>query len=583
MVKLAAFLTLLSLALGYAAALSGQEEILRPGEIQSYYEKVRSCDFKVTKKAPFDTCPGDRLECILEASTDEGEGYISIVRYGPYTTTGHLQETHCVGTGHVPELGSWMVGGVLGAVDAHTNEYLEYPPIHNHHIVPQTKAFNPLIPPALAKTMPWLYFENISLSTFPFPSGSADSQCLRDMGGVGCFFHKYPKGYGKRTYRPKQDSRYVFHLQDVRKPDSPPLSYYAEFAEHFITKMNPAKPLKPVVDVTMGVFGALPPFTYQLKYDTPMYNFVTYYFPLRSQLVGNRMHWHPMAGDETWIIRGTQEDLGIPKHLQRPAVERAFETPVGDAVAVEDRDMDGLKVLMERNIREANFNFVRSSSSIQRMTTQQPQQRQVLSKDNSASGTSSNLRRRTSIADDEIPYVRLNENSVAPRAPEILCKYLGQTETISAEQLQHKVGHEIARMMLESGSRRLDDATTANGGTSAVTTANYAAVMKHNQFQGTNKPRLGIVSREEQARNKYVGSQHGEYYRASTSSMQQGDEKYPHCNNFEVEAGEFVTIIHFIEPRKKPTDSEAFDSTKFTLEQHTELLTHIHIPQFPYI
>lgn len=97
---------------------------------------------------------------------------------------------------------------------------LEFPPLHVHHIVPQIQSFNPLIPSEMSDQMPFLSFWHQSNTTFMFPTGAADNQCLPEFGGKACFYHKHPTGYGKRAYRVDEDSQYVFHVQDVRKPES---------------------------------------------------------------------------------------------------------------------------------------------------------------------------------------------------------------------------------------------------------------------------------------------------------------------------------------------------------------------------
>ena len=119
----------ISIALGGLALINcvpsiEDETILRPSLMNPYFSHRKNCDWKITEKKSFDTCSGDRLECIVPTDGETGTGYISIVRYGPYTSRGGYQETHCVGSGHVPELGEWMVGGVLGAVDAYTGHYM---------------------------------------------------------------------------------------------------------------------------------------------------------------------------------------------------------------------------------------------------------------------------------------------------------------------------------------------------------------------------------------------------------------------------------------------------------------------------
>ena len=99
-------------------------DLIQPDSMNPYYSYTKNCDWKVTEKQHFDSCPGDRRECILPLMTANGKGYISIVRYGPYTSRGGYQETNCFGSGHIPELGEWIVAGIMGPVDAYTGHYM---------------------------------------------------------------------------------------------------------------------------------------------------------------------------------------------------------------------------------------------------------------------------------------------------------------------------------------------------------------------------------------------------------------------------------------------------------------------------
>ena len=433
--------------------------------------------------------------------------------------------------------------------------FLDFPPIHNHHTIPRTTAFDPLFPNDLVERMPFLSFAKDAFNTFGFPGGAADSQCTPEMGGTGCFYHAYPAGYGKRTYRADQEAQYVYHVQDVREKDSPPLSYFVETAEYFITEINPQAPLKPVFDMTMGIFTGRPPFTYDLQYDTPMYNFVSYYFPVKAQLVGIHMHWHPISGDEAWLVRGTQEDMGIPKRLQWRTITSGIGVPNNPPVPLGkgEGEMSQLKERFEDSITQASFNYF---SREQEDGSDKPSLRS----------------RRTSAeeASDALRYVELSESEKFRRAPQILCKYYAQTERITKEHIQQQDRKERDRLGL---GRSLYGAEGK---------VEHQTKPPHEPSSSV-RPTLELVPERDHVRNKFIGAQPGEYYRASTYSLKQGENRYPHCNEIDVEAGEVITLIHFMEPRRRPTDPNEFDSTPLTMSQHTAMTMHVHIPRLPFM
>lgn len=542
-----AYVVLIALVSAHALRVDiKHEEIRRPDLMAAYLQARKKCVWKVTEKQPWDQCRGDRMECRIPFSIPQGSGYIVIVRYGPYSSTGDFMETLCTATGHVPPIGSWLILGVVGAVDPYSEEFFEFPPIHVHHIVPKTRSFSPRIPPAIAQQYPWLDFWHYTDKTFLFPSSAADSQCLTEFGGINCLLCAYPSGYGKKAYHADKNPQFIFHVQDVRDKDSPKMSYMVEFAQGFITDLNPQiAPLKPVFDVTLGIFGSVPPYTYDLKYDTPMYNFVTYYFPMKAVLAGISIHWHAVNGDEAWIVRGTQSDLGIPQSLQRPPALGTYEPPAGAAVEAK-QGLKALKKEMKQNLLNSQEQFLQLHNG-----------RDRLKRSEIDSSLFSN--------NDGFEYLHWRNSTLTSiSAPQMLCAFYGVNEHVTKTVLEEKATASLARVR------------QPYRGVQGVSAAIANAI-------STRKPAHELVDFDNQIRAVYDGTLPGHYYRSAVSGMSQEDSDHKYCYSIDVAPGEFLTFIHFIEPRPESVEQGLFNSNPLTIHMHSALVMHVHIPDFPYL
>lgn len=362
------------------------------------------------------------------------------------------------------------------------------------------------------------------------------------------------------------------HSQDVRVRGSPPLSHYLEYAQTVISKPAPAHPPKPVLDVMLHERGSLPPYTYDLKYNTSMYTFVTYYFPMKAQLVANRPHMHSQQGDELWIVRGRQRDLGLRGEVHRPVVSDTAHLSAHDPLTVPDGlSLDAFMEHTEQHIRNVSKAFRSKISSEAVAATVQRRMRGKL-----------------------LEFAKEYETDFFPMyPPEILCRYYGQAIRVTKNDLRLKAQDFERRYATKLGLHGTGSERSEGMGAIQQAAASLFGVgggrrqyrvygSKWHAEDDRSVPQHRLVSAKEQVRNAYEGALPGYYYRSQSSSQERGQGGYPPaCNNFDVQPGDFITVIHFIRPRVFEGDAhEVFNDTMLSLDQHTRLYAQVHVPDF---
>ena len=83
--------------------------------------------------------------------------------------------------------------------------------------------------------------------------------------------------------------------------------------------LDPVEPMKSLEEYRIFIGDALT-HLYDASQTFPVYQFGTFYSSLQMDYTGSDLHAHSVPGDEVWIVRGTQADLGIPKQLQREVI-----------------------------------------------------------------------------------------------------------------------------------------------------------------------------------------------------------------------------------------------------------------------
>lgn len=83
----------------------------RPDTFPEYVAARDSCDWQPAGADRLFTCEGDVLVCRVNVTLPEGEGYVDITRFGPFTTTGGFQQVYCYSNQPAIPEGGWVVRG----------------------------------------------------------------------------------------------------------------------------------------------------------------------------------------------------------------------------------------------------------------------------------------------------------------------------------------------------------------------------------------------------------------------------------------------------------------------------------------
>ena len=431
-------------------------------------------------------------DCIIKnVKFDEGDGIIQIMRLGPYITKGKPDFILSYATKLRAPADSLIKFVITAPVDPETGLLFGFPPYHIHHIFGHI----PFKSNEFKEEYNIIPYLSRSLKTEMkfFPLMSADAQCLEEKGDSDCFLRYLPTGYGMLPHGIHRDSVVDYHIEDMRKENSVPISMYFEYAEGFLTKPKPTQKMKPTFDCYMASRGNQIRRTYKLIAKQEMYIYDTYYVPTDSKYMMNDIHGHYANGDEVWIVRGTQGDLNIPLKSRNKPITNAdiggstIDTPI----KVEGMTIEELKQSFEANIKlkrellpflfPDRFNKNITNTVEMKMTKKKA----------TTSSSSKNL---------IIPYS--DETLSTPtRLPEILCKLYAVTEHVDHQYINKmRSKHEGERNYLNSLS----------------------------------------------------GIEEGSYYRRTLNSQDHAielgkpqDSQYNQCHEYSIDAGGYLTIIQF--------------------------------------
>ena len=408
-------------------------------------------------------------------------------------------------------------------------------------------------------------------------------------------------GSALKQYSESGDEVRHFQVEDVRAMNSPPLSSMIEFASFHITKPDPNQPpLKPSVSIKFEMGERAQPHTYALKYNTPMYNAATYYLPVKVHFSQLSPHLHSTEGDEFWVIRGTQDDMGIHKSKQSPVYWKKDVHESGEGYSMSSAQElspgetpESLKAKIEESVRIAGEEWTRRH------------QNKVY-----ANHGSTGAGPQTTGSYKENAYFKpYNEASPAPGVsmPEIFCKWYGTVEYITQDNL-HEQQREFQKLFQHGGrqhfrgtstsaSRRLSSSACPSALNATCSTAQAEA---HRKLAGLpNTDEIGpdgyviqktnteewspeMVPPEQQYDNFYSGVLPGNYYRHPISAAMRKESKYTQCDSFTLEAGDYLSIFAFNAPRTNPT----LDDNEFFLQpvkmQHSILFGIANMPDVPW-
>lgn len=441
-------------------------------------------------------------DCIIKnVKFDEGDGIIQIMRLGPYITKGKPDFILSYATKQRAPVNSLIKFVITAPVDPETGLLFGYPPYHIHHIFGHI----PFKSNEFKEEYNIIPYLSRSLKTEMkfFPLMSADAQCLEDKGDSNCFLRYLPTGYGMLPHGINRDDSIVdYHIEDMRKENSIPISMYLEYAEGFITKPKSTQKMKPTFDCYMASRGNQIRRTYKLLAKQEMYIFDTYYVPTDSKFMMNDIHGHYANGDEVWIVRGTQDDLNIPLKYRKKPITNAdiggstIDTPI----KVEGMSIEELKQSFEANIKlkyEMQQFIVSDKLNNNKNNINNTVEMKITSKKNKKKKTTITS---SSSKNTIIPYSS-DTISTTTKLPEILCKLYAITEYVDH--------HYIQKMRSKHEGEK-----------------NYL--------------------------NSFSGIEEGSYYRRTLNSqdhaMELGkiqDRQYNQCHEYSIDAGNYLTIIQF--------------------------------------
>lgn len=528
--------------------------------MSSYEDAKKTCTWKPRAQGNGD-CKAPAQECFVNVSSPEGEGYFHILRVGPFTSTGGYQQVHCTMPGHGGTAGSWLTGGVVSSIDPHTEESIEFPPLHDHHVV--TWRFD--TPAFLTEHRNDIAFipelMTISASLY-FPSGSADQQCKSGHGGLKCQFTGLPPGYGRKVYSSRFDTTHLIHIQDIREKNSLPLSHLVDIGSLYITVSKTDQdvvsvPMKPVFVSAMEVqdSSGASSFTYSFPKNTAALQFITYYFPWRTEFVGLRMHFHSWEGDEAWLVRGNQEDLGIEESIRRPTIHEANMPPKGSPLLMTLDELNERKASMENALKKSTAEVQEKSKHLKRIP------RRYVNFTNQA-----------------------EFNKKDPYIPQLLCRHFGQAEQVSREDIKAKQDR-LEKVYVDKfgesvlNKRGLQNKRPQEPSDGAIEQKVKDAVQKDDKLYSPEMT-FNVNTPEMQVRAMYDGVLPGQYYR----DVYGEDHGSGHCSRMVAEPGEFITVVHFNVPRyvhvnKTHPSEKMFDATPLTMDsQHTVWNGFAHFP-----
>lgn len=386
----------------------------------------------------------------------------------------------------------------------------------------------------------------------------------------------------------------TMHTQDVRRPGSPPIIHVVEIATThllpnqinmtsitstkarkrkrkadvsdvsdatdvtFVAANGSMHHMKPLTDAVVATLGNGPERTYPVKLGTAMYVHSTYFFPMRAELLNVRVHWHPTEGDEIWLVRGRQEDMDIPMEARKPVVftsqhltrGKAVEVPLpagrNQSAAPGRIDSAAFKKSIEHALALAARRW--KAKSYRESNGSHPHRR-----------SDDTFMMRHNISWEQNPATLAEY--VLPRVPTILCKFYGQTDDVSAEDIRQRAAVVDALHQSQDPAALSGRLPRANISASSEATIHFKA--RHASSYSSIDTST-TVSPDEQRRNMFTGALPGSYYRAG--ARRGGHE----CESFDMQTGEFLTVIHFLEPRSRPAQpEEVFDPTDATTNQHT--------------
>jgi hypothetical protein len=318
-----------------------------PESMDTYLQVRDSCEW---------TQRHDQLQdCIVsDVGVPEGRGLVKIIRHGPFSLKGGQSHDMLIPK-TVLEPGTWLKGHVIAATDAYTGGIMEYPPTHIHHAISiraETSSDDPY---------------HLAFSGH-YPKTSADYQCSSEGGGTSCFSNLIPEGFAIKAHT--TPDRYTAKVNDVRKEGAPPLLQYFEMAELYLQESDlySGVRLKEVTSVAYGYTSVgQSASTYPVIPTVANFGVVTYQFSDTRRFIASNPHSHWREGDEMWVMRGTQDDLGIPAHQQTSVVSLSVKrnNQRFDIDDVEDKDMTEFKATLEQSMKRAQ-NLHSSSSSFRK-------------------------------------------------------------------------------------------------------------------------------------------------------------------------------------------------------------------------
>lgn len=192
-----------------------------------------------------------------------------------------------------------------------------------------------------------------------------DYECKEIDGGTRCLFEKVPEGYGKVL---RQTVDLEGELNDVRAPNSPPLTWYYKI----IIRYRPYSPKSSVIPVSQAfMIGPSDPCDFEkgncrqldtlLAFQVPSAEDTIYWYtklmPHSGKMVRNKLHSHNLGYNRSFFFHATPQQLGLDTDNLRLGYEvNDYFKRSPNTITLKDsgfKDFQSLEAYLFQNLKAA--------------------------------------------------------------------------------------------------------------------------------------------------------------------------------------------------------------------------------------
>jgi hypothetical protein len=266
--------------------------------------------------------------CSMEE--EGGETGWQVYRLGPFVGVGG-SDWHQVWVHPLPppEKAKFITGKMAAPVDEH-GTILGHPPLYSHHTHVDFSGVNHIL------------------------ETHGDTTCSEEGGGLSCYLHSYPEGYGL-PFNATDNHDFLslnFMLDDLREYPAPPMVFYQEIA----LKWSSRESVKPISIATLHMLpGGTHPFSTTLVTERPNVIWSTAKWLSDGRVLISEedqlpwFHSHRKFCHSVWVFAASPEELGLTQDLLQPVDDNESVQPTEsyDLVWTPDSE-DATQALMDR-------------------------------------------------------------------------------------------------------------------------------------------------------------------------------------------------------------------------------------------